>query len=111
MEKQKIKEIYQGETDRLSQELEVLRYQAHLTERQHNKDINFLGLINSKSISTKAKGISLTLEFCFNLFGILNFRACPYFNLDIIKGLMAVIIKVIKAKITNRDLMIKIIRD
>ena len=33
MEKQKIKEIYQGETDRLSQELEILQYQAHLTER------------------------------------------------------------------------------
>ena len=42
MEKQKIKEIYQGETDRLSQELEVLQYQAHLTERQHNKDIKAL---------------------------------------------------------------------
>ena len=76
-----------------------------------NKEINFLHLINSKSISIKAKGISLTLEFWFNLFDIFNFRAYPYFNFDIIKGLIGVIVKVIKAKITNRDLMIKIVRD
>ena len=38
-EKQKLKEIYQGEVDRLAKDVEIWRFQAHITERQHDKDI------------------------------------------------------------------------
>ena len=50
-EKQKLKEIYQEEVDRLAKEVEIWRFQAHMNERQHDKDI--LALRNNADTSVK----------------------------------------------------------